>query len=122
MEEVDDTWLEAMTRDLSNLQKRFLFLVALFISAKASIIAIHSATLVIACLITFCFFIYINQRIDFSFVTFSILFACLTCFYLFKFGYLDIRTGLEYIKFLYAYLLIKILWRDFFKLFTNLYS
>lgn len=96
-----------------------LFLMAFFITAMANAITISNITLVLATLITLFFFIKRGYKVDKAFIYFSIVYFIIVGLYLIKFGYLDPRTGREYIKFIYGYILIKILWRNLIPFFTK---
>ena len=88
-----------------------LFLLAFFVTAKGNIIAIHSMTMVLLLIVTLYFFVKRGYKVDKAFVWFSLVYLSILVVYFIKFGYLDPRTGLEYIKFFHAYILIKMIWQ-----------
>jgi len=96
-----------------------LFLMAFFITAMANAITISNITLVLAAFITFYFFRSRGHKFDKAFLYFSLIYLAILAIYLIKFGYLDPRTGREYIKFFYGYILIKLIWRNLFPYFTK---
>jgi len=96
-----------------------LFLLAFFVTAKGNIIAIHSITMVFLLTVTLYFFVKRGFKVDKAFVWFSLVYLVILAAYFIKFGYLDFRTGLEYIKFFHAYILIKMIWQDFGRFLTK---
>jgi hypothetical protein len=96
-----------------------LFLMAFFITAMANAITISNVTLILAAFITLYFFIKRGYKFDKAFIYFSLTYLVILAIYLVKFGYLDLRTGREYIKFLYGYILIKMIWRNLIPYFTK---
>lgn len=96
-----------------------LFLVAFFITAKGNTITVSNLTFVLGAFVTLYFFKHRGYYFDKAFVLFSIVYFLILAIYIYKFGYLDPRTGREYLKFLYAYILIKMLWDKFIPYFTQ---
>jgi hypothetical protein len=96
-----------------------LFLIAFFITAMANAITISNITLILAAFITLYFFLKRGYKFDKAFIYFSVAYLAILGIYLIKFGYLDLRVGREYIKFLYGYILIKMIWRSLIPYFTK---
>jgi hypothetical protein len=96
-----------------------LFLMAFFITAMANAITISNITLILAAFITLYFFLKRGYKFDKAFIYFSVAYLAILGIYLIKFGYLDLRVGREYIKFLYGYILIKMIWRSLIPYFTK---
>jgi len=97
----------------------FLFLVGFFITATANAITISNITVATAALFTMYIFFSRGYEIDKAFIYFTIAYVAITAIYLIKFGYVDLRTFREYLRFLHAYMLIKIIWRNFIPYFTK---
>ncbi len=97
----------------------FLFLVAFFISASANAITISNVTLIFAFFATLYIFLIRGYEFDKAFVYFIIAYLLLTVIYMLKFGHLNFRTFRELIRFIHAYLLIKMIWRSLIPYFTK---
>ncbi len=97
----------------------FLFLVGFFITATANAITISNITVVSAALFTAYIFFLRGYEIDKAFIYFTAAYIVINAIYLIKFGYVDLRTIREYLRFLHAYMLIKMIWRNFIPYFTK---
>ncbi len=97
----------------------FLFLVGFFITATANAITISNITVVSAALFTAYIFFLRGYEIDKAFIYFTIAYIAINVIYLIKFGYVDLRAVREYLRFLHAYMLIKMIWRNFIPYFTK---
>lgn len=118
MEKNSYTWKDKMKIKREKIDY-FLFIMAFLITAMANAVTISNITLVLAAAITLYFFLKRGYKFDKAFIYFSVIFLGIVGIYLIKFGYINPRTGREYIKFLYGYILIKMLWRNFIPYFTK---
>jgi len=96
-----------------------LFLMAFFITAMANAITISNITLVLTAFITFIIFLQRGYKVDKWFYYFIIIYTLIVTIYLYKFGYLNIRTGREYVKIFYGYFLAKLIWNKLIPYFTK---
>ena len=96
-----------------------LFLMGFFITATANAITISNAFLVFAFALTAYIFFSRGYQIDKAFIYFVIAYLAITLIYFLKFGYIDLRSFRELIRFIHAYMLIKMIWRKFIPYFTK---
>jgi len=94
--------------------------IIILISAKANAITISNITLVIAMFLTMFIFIKRRERLDKFFVYFSIAYFTMYAIHIIKFGYIDLREFREYLKILYGYMFIKLVYKDFFKYYVDI--
>jgi len=94
--------------------------IVVFITAMGNAITISNITLVVAMLFTMFIFLYRKEKIDRGFIYFTIVYFLILTIYIIKFHYVDLRGFREYIKFIYAYMFIKLVYKDFFRLYTNI--
>lgn len=71
-------------------------------------------------LLTMLIFFKRKEKIDRAFIYFTIAYFLILIIYVAKFEYIDLRGFREYIKFIYAYMFIKLVYKDFFKIYTNI--
>jgi hypothetical protein len=98
----------------------FLILAAILITAKGNIITISNITLVIMTFLTGYIFFIRKTKFDKSFYIFTMAYFLLILIYYYKFQYIDLRGLREYIKFLYAYMLIKLVYKNFLKIYSDI--
>jgi len=96
-----------------------LFLIGFFITASANAITVSNAFLVFAFFLTAYIFLSRGYEIDIAFVYFVIAYLAMTVIYYIKFGYIDFRTFRALIRAIYAYFLIKMIWKKFIPYFTK---
>ncbi len=94
--------------------------ITILITAKGNAITISNITLTIAMLLTMFIFFKRKERIDKAFIVFTIFYFLIYSIHALKFEYIDLREFREYIKFIYAYMFIKLVFKDFFKIYTNI--
>jgi len=94
--------------------------IVVFITAMGNAITISNITLVMAMLFTMFIFFHRKEKIDRGFIYFTIVYFLILTIYIIKFHYVDLRGFREYIKFIYAYMFIKLVYKDFFRLYTNI--
>lgn len=99
---------------------RILIWVMVLITAGANEITTWNSTMVLAMLLTLFVFIARDEKIDNAFLYFTIAFVLVFSIHIFKFGYIDFREAREYIKIFYAYIFIKLVYKDFFKIYTDI--
>ena len=98
-----------------------LVIMILFISAKASILAISPIFVLSSFMFTTSIFIFFNYKVDKLFIFFTVAYFLISFIYFLKFEYVDILYIFYYYLLLcYAYMTIKIVKFDFFKIFHNI--
>jgi hypothetical protein len=107
----------SIKRDTTN---NILVWITILITAKGNIITISNVTLTLVMLIIFLIFYHRKLKFDKGFVYFTIIYFLIVIIYITKFGYMDLRGVREYIKLLYAYMFIKLLYKDFLQKYTNI--
>jgi len=94
--------------------------VIVLITAGANEITTWNSTMVIAMFLTLFVFISRGKKIDNAFIYFSIVYFLIFSIHVFKFGYVDLREAREYIKIFYAYIFIKLVYKDLLKHYTDI--
>ena len=94
--------------------------IIVLIAGMGNAITISNITLTIAMLLTMLVFFKRKEKIDKAFIYFTIAYFLILIIYVAKFEYVDLRGFREYIKFIYAYMFIKLVYKDFFKIYTNI--
>lgn len=100
-----------------NVNKKFLLtLLLVFNSTYSSVVAFSYITLIFSLILLIYIFLTNRLKIDSLFNKFTILFLIVSIYLYLTLPYFDfLLTGYNYLKFLYAYLSIKIIGFDFFK-------
>lgn len=106
-----------MQRETTN---TILIWIAILITAKGNIITISNITLTLVMLLTFLVFYQRKMTFDRGFIYFTVIYFALLLIYLIKFNYMDFRGIREYIKILYAYMLIKLVYKSFLQKYTDI--
>jgi len=107
----------SLKRDTTNF---ILVLIVILITAKGNIITISNITLTLSMLLTMFIFFKRKEKIDKAFTIFTIVYFIIFSIHALKFQYIDLREFREYLKILYAYMFIKLIYKDFFKIYTNI--
>ena len=94
--------------------------VIILIAGVGNTITTSNITLVIVMFFTLYIFIEREEKFDNFFKYFTILYFIFYFIHILKFHYIDFREFREYIKIFYAYIFIKLVYKDFFRLYTNI--
>ena len=94
--------------------------VIVLIAGMGNAITISNITLTIAMLFTMLIFFKRKEKIDKAFIIFTVIYFIIYSIHILKFEYIDLREFREYIKIIYAYMFIKLVYKDFFKIYTNI--
>lgn len=97
-----------------------LVLIVILITGSANVITISNVTLIVVMLLTIVLFIKRKEKIDKSFYVFTLIYFIIYSIHALKFNYIDLREFREFLKIFYAYIFIKLVYKDFFKLYTNI--
>jgi len=94
--------------------------IAILITAWANIITTSNITLVVVTFFVILIFFHRKEKIDKGFIYFTLVYFLILAIYIIKFDYVDFRGFREYLKLLYAYMFIKLVYKDFFRMYTSI--
>jgi hypothetical protein len=94
--------------------------IIILIAGMGNTITTSNITLIAVMFFTLYFFLKRKEKFDKFFIYFTVAYFIIYAIHIIKFHYVDFREFREYIKVFYAYIFIKLVYKDFFRLYTNI--
>jgi len=99
---------------------KLLVLITILIAGDANAITISNITMVVIMLLILTLFIKRREKIDKTFIYFTLAYFIMYSIHIIKFGYIDLREFRDYLKIFYGYMFIKLVYKDFFKYYVDI--